>query len=88
MRSLTLGNRLKVFENVLLMKIPGPKRNEVTGYWRRLHHALYGMYAAPNIVLVIKSRRMTRMGHVAWRKKPLGRPRCRWEDNDPWIIKK
>jgi hypothetical protein len=56
--------------------------------WRRLHEELNDLYSSPNIIRVIKSRRMRWAGHVArmmegraegW--KPLGRPRCRWEDN-------
>jgi len=75
-----------------------PKRDEVTGEWRKLHNEeLNVLYCSPNIVRVIKSRRMRWAGHVArmgerrgvyrvlvWKpevKRPLGRTRRRWEDN-------
>ena len=51
--------RLRVFENGVLRRIFGPKRAEVTGEWRKLHNEeLKGLYSSPNIVRVIKSRRM------------------------------
>jgi hypothetical protein len=65
--SLTLGdeNRLRVFENRVLRKIFGPKTEE-DGSWRKLHNdELYNLYSSPNIVMVIKSRRMRWAGHVA-----------------------
>jgi hypothetical protein len=50
---------LRVFENRVLMRIFGPKRDEVTGKWRKRHHEeLHDLYSSPNIVRVIKSRRM------------------------------
>jgi hypothetical protein len=50
----------------VLRRVFGPKRDEVTGEWRRLHNEkLYGMYSSPNIITVIKSRRMRWAGHVA-----------------------
>jgi hypothetical protein len=50
-------HRLRVFENRVLRRISGPKRDEVTGEWRRLHNEeLNGLYSSPNIVRVIKSR--------------------------------
>jgi hypothetical protein len=97
--SLTLGkeHRLRVFENSVLRKIFGPKREEA-GSWRKLHNdELHNLYSSPNIVRVIKSRRMRCAGHVACMgegrgvykvlvgrpegKRPLGRPRHRWKDN-------
>ena len=51
--------KLRVFENMVLRRIFGPRRNEVTGEWRKLHNEeLNGLYSSPNIVRVIKSRRM------------------------------
>jgi hypothetical protein len=81
-----------------LRRIFGPKRNEVTEELRKLHNEeVNDLYSSPNIVRVIKSRRMKWAGHVArmeesrgvyrvlvWNpegKRPLGRPRRRWEDN-------
>jgi hypothetical protein len=64
--SLTLKEecRLRVFENRVL-RILGPKRDEVTGEWRQLHNEeLNALYSLPNIVRVIKSRRMRWAGHV------------------------
>jgi hypothetical protein len=87
-----------VFENRVLRRIFGPKRNEVTGEWRKLHNEeLNNLYSSPNIVRVIKPRRMRWMEHVermgegrgVYRvlvaksegRRPMGRPRLRWEDN-------
>jgi hypothetical protein len=59
-------HRLRVFENRVLRRIFGPKRNEVTGEWRKLHNeVLYDLYSSPNSVLVIKLRRRRWAGHVA-----------------------
>ena len=59
-------HRLRVFENRVLRRIFGPKRDGVTGDWRKLHNEeLNDLYSSPNIVQVIKSRRMGWAGHVA-----------------------
>ena len=93
-----LGRWLRVFENRVLRRVFGPKRDEVTGEWRKLHNVeLSDLYSLPNIVRVVKSRRMRWAGHVARvgegrgvhrvlvgkreGKRPLGRPRRRWESN-------
>jgi hypothetical protein len=90
--------KLRVFENMVLRRIFGPRRDEVMGEWRRMHNEeLNNLYSSPNIVWVIKSRRIRWAGHVArmgeergvYRvlvgkpevKRPLGRPRRRWVDN-------
>jgi hypothetical protein len=86
-----------VFENRVLRGVFGPKRDKVIGEWKKLHNELNGMYSLPNIVRVVKSRRMRWAGHVARMgeergvqrvlvvkpegNRPLGRPRRRWEDN-------
>jgi hypothetical protein len=58
-------HRLRVFENRMLRRIFGPKR-EVDGSWRKLHNdELHSLYSSPNIVRVIKSRIMRWAGHVA-----------------------
>jgi len=59
-------HRPRVFENMVLRRIFGPRRAEVTGEWRKLHNEkLNDLYPSPNIVRVIKSRRMRWAGHVA-----------------------
>jgi hypothetical protein len=89
---------LRVFENRVLRRVFEPKRDEVTGEWRKLHNGeLNDLYSLPNIVRVVKSRRMRWAGHVARMgekrgvhrvlvgkpegKRPLGILRRRWEDN-------
>jgi hypothetical protein len=59
-------HRLRVFENRVLRRIFGPKREEVTGGWRKPHNEeLHGLYSLPSIIRVIKARRMSWTGHVA-----------------------
>ncbi|KAJ4442624.1 hypothetical protein ANN_04213 [Periplaneta americana] len=59
-------HRLRVFENKVLRKIFGAKRDEVTGEWRKLHNAeLHALYSSPDIIRNIKSRRLRWAGHVA-----------------------
>jgi hypothetical protein len=98
--SLTLrkGHRLRVFENRVLRRIFGPKRDEVTGGWIKLYNEeLHGLYSSPNIIRVIKARKMRWAGTVARKgevrgackilvgkpegRRSLRRPRRRWEDN-------
>jgi hypothetical protein len=58
--------RLRVFENNVLRRIFGLKRDDITGEMRRLHNEeLNDLYSSPNIIRVIKSRRMRGAGHVA-----------------------
>jgi hypothetical protein len=55
-----------VFENKVLRRIFGPKRDEVTGEWRQLHNEeLHDLYSSPSIIRIIKTRRMRWAGHVA-----------------------
>jgi len=58
--------RLRLFENRVLRRIYGPKKEEVKGVWKRLHsEELHNLYASPDIIRVIKSRRMRWVEHVA-----------------------
>jgi hypothetical protein len=101
--SLTLReeHRLRVFENRVLRRIFGSKSNGVTGEWRRLHNEeLNNLHSSPNIIRVIKSRRMRWAGHVARMsegrgaygvlvgrpegRRPLGRPIDRRIDGHRW----
>jgi hypothetical protein len=67
-RSLTLReeHRLRVFENRVLRRIFGPKWDEVTGEWRKMHNEeLHNLYSSPDIIRQVKSRRMRWAGYVA-----------------------
>ena len=98
-------HRLRVFENRVLRRIFGAKRDGVTGEWRKLHNEeLNDLYCSPNIVRVIKSRRLRWVGHVARmeegrgaHKVLVGRPEGKnhWGDQDVdgriilrWIFRK
>jgi hypothetical protein len=86
-----------VFGNSVLKRTFGPKRDEVTGGWRTQHNEeLHTLNSSPNIIRMLKSRRMRWMGHAVHMKirnsynilvgkpegkRPLGRPRYRWKDN-------
>jgi len=90
--------KLRVFQNMVLRRIFGPRRDEVTGEWRKLHKKeLNDLYSSPNIVRVIKSRRMRWAAHVTRMGEERGcivswwgnrRERHRWGDLgvDGWII--
>jgi hypothetical protein len=59
-------HKLKVFQNRVMRRIFGPKRDRVTGGWRKLHtEELHNLYSSPSIIRIIKSRRMRWAGHVA-----------------------
>jgi hypothetical protein len=59
-------HRLRVFENKVLRRMFGPKRDEVTGDWRKVHNKeLHDLYSSPSIIRIIKSRTMRWTGHVA-----------------------
>jgi hypothetical protein len=59
-------HKLRVFENRILRRIFGPKRDEVIGEWRKLHNEeLHNLYSSPDIIRQVKSRRMRWAGHVA-----------------------
>jgi hypothetical protein len=93
-RSQWRKNRLRVLQKMALRRIFGPKRDEVTREWRKLHNEkLDNLYFSPNIVRVIKSRRMRWAGHVARVGERRGlqgylRERDHLEDPgvDGWII--
>jgi hypothetical protein len=71
--------RLRVLENRVLRRVFGPKRNKVTGEWRRLHkEELYALYSSPNIVRVIKSRRKRLASHVGRTGEKRGAYRVGW----------
>jgi hypothetical protein len=93
--SLALREELRVFGNRVLRRIFGPRRDEVTGGWRKRHNELHNLYSSPSIIIMIKSRRI-RTGHAermgrrgTYRilmrkpegKRQLGRTRCMWVDN-------
>jgi hypothetical protein len=90
-------HRLRVFENRVLRRIFGPKRDEVMGGWRKLHNEeLHNLYSSPSTIRIIKPR-MRWAGYVARmgekmnaprilvgkpeRMELLGKPSCRWKDN-------
>jgi hypothetical protein len=102
--TLTEERTLRAFENRILRRIFGPKR-DVDGEWRRIHNEeLHSLYRSPNVARVIKSRRLRWAGHVARMeegrsdfkiligkptgRRSLGRPSRRWEDNIRIDIKK
>jgi hypothetical protein len=59
-------HRLRVFENRVTRRMFGPKRDDVMGEWRKLHNEeLHNMYCSPNIIRMMKSRRMRWAGHMA-----------------------
>jgi hypothetical protein len=89
----------------MMRRVFGPKRDGVKGEWRKLHKDLLSdLYSLPNIVLVVKSRKIKWAEHMARMaegsgvhrvlvgkpegKRPLGRPRLRWEDKIEWIFRK
>jgi hypothetical protein len=93
----TERNRTKLIFLCISKTIFGPKRDEVTEGWRKLHNEnLHNLYLSPNTIRMIKSRKMIWAGHVAQmekrnayrilvgkpeRKRPVGRPRHRWVNN-------
>jgi hypothetical protein len=81
--SLTLReeHRSRVFENRVLRRIFGRKRDEVTGGWRKLHNEeLRDLYSSPSIIKIIKARRMRWQGHVARMGRRGTRIGCWWEN--------
>jgi hypothetical protein len=97
-------HRLRVYENSVLRWIFGPRREEDRSWRKLHNGELHSLYSSPNIFRVIKSRRMRWVGHVACMgegrgvyrvlvgrpkgKRPLGRPRHRWEDNIKMDLRK
>jgi hypothetical protein len=89
--------------NGMLKRISPVNRNEVTGEWRNLHNELHDLHSSPNIIRMIKSDIIMWTRHVACmgeiinsykilvgnpeEKRPLGRPKCRWEDNIKIVLK-
>jgi hypothetical protein len=70
-----------MFENGVLRRIFGSKWDEVTGEWRKLHNEeLNDLYCSPNIIRVIKSRRMRWAGHIARMEIRVGRTGIWWEN--------
>jgi hypothetical protein len=100
--TLSEEHRLRVFGNRVVRRIFGPKRNEVTGEWRKLHKEELHILCSSNIIRHIKSRRMNWAGYVARmeqernvyrllmgkpeRKIPLAKPRRGWGDGSEWIL--
>ena len=80
--------KLRMFQNMVLRRIFGPRRDEVTAEWRRLHNEeLNDLYSSPNILRVIKSRRMRWAGHVARMGEERGRIGSWWgnrRERDHW----
>jgi hypothetical protein len=86
---------MSVFENVVLRRIFGPKRNEVVGGWRKLHNEELHNFSYPSIIRMLKGDEMGRVCSMIGEKKkvyrvllgepegkrPLGRPRSMWVDN-------
>jgi hypothetical protein len=76
-------HRLRVFENMVLRRIFGPERDEMTGGWRKLRkkkeEELHNLYSSPSIIRMIKSRRLRWAGHVARKGRRGMHRRCWWE---------
>jgi hypothetical protein len=71
-------HRPRVFENRVLRRIFGPKRDEVTGEWRKLHNEeLHDLYSSPSIIGIMKSRRMRWEGHIAQMGERRNACRCK-----------